>query len=226
MSKNAVPLRFRIKYMFACYKTQRSLALLRKVVPICALAILLVLSVCYIAMHPLNKIKLRYAISDNFTMKVSVRHASTIQAYYGSDTEKIVDGDLMQVNYSNHTSDRTTRYYKYENDGIYEYYTNEHGYWRQQLVEADASRILDYVIDEELLDPDNYKRVKGKLFEWELKEEVYKDLDGYTLSNIRLKRSGGYISIVGEEKLNAGEYVVTISFKKFGGSRVKPLWEK
>ena len=45
------------------------------------------------------------------------------------------------------------------------------------------------------------------------------------ISNIRLKRAGGYVSIVGETKLNGGECIVTISFRKFGGSKVKPLWE-
>ena len=225
MRKNAGSLRLRVKYMFAGYKTQNFLNLLRKIVPICALAIFLILSICYIAIHPLDKIKLRYALADNFTMKISVRPASPLEhSFLSSDTEKIVDGDLMQVNWS-YALDRTTNYYKYESEGVYEYYTNEHGYWRHQLVDPDASGILDYMIDEELLDPDNYKRVKGKLFEWELKEDVYKNLDKYILSNIRLKRAEGYVSIVGETKLNGGECIVTISFRKFGGSKVKPLWE-
>ncbi len=227
MSKNTrLPLRLHIKYMFSGYKTQNFLGFLRKKVPICVLAILLALSICYVAIHPLNKIKLWHSLTNNFTMKISVRPASPSEhSFLSSDTEVMVDGDLMQVNRT-YALDESTYYYKLESDGIHQYYTNEHGNWRHQLVETDASEILDYMIDAEFLDPDNYKRVKGKLFEWELKENTDIYIDRYIVSNIRVTRAEGYISIVGETSLNGGECDITISFKKFGSSDVKPLWEK
>ena len=216
----------RVKYMFAGYKTQNFLNLLRKIVPICALAIFLILSICYIAIHPLDKIKLRYALADNFTMKISVRPASPLEhSFLSSDTEVIVDGDLMQVNRT-YALDESTYYYKLESDGIHQYYTNEHGNWRHELIHPDTSRILDIIIGAELLDRDNYKRVEGKLFVWELKENADIYIDRYIVSNIRITRAEGYISIVGETSLNGGECDITVSFKKFGSSDVKPLWEK
>ena len=212
--------------MFAGYKTQNFLNLLRKIVPICALAIFLILSICYIAIHPLDKIKLRYALADNFTMKISVRPASPLEhSFLSSDTEVIVDGDLMQVNRT-YALDESTYYYKLESDGIHQYYTNEHGNWRHELIHPDTSRILDIIIGAELLDRDNYKRVEGKLFVWELKENADIYIDRYIVSNIRITRAEGYISIVGETSLNGGECDITVSFKKFGSSDVKPLWEK
>ena len=212
--------------MFAGYKTQNFLNLLRKIVPICALAIFLILSICYIAIHPLDKIKLRYALADNFTMKISVRPASPSEhSFLSSDTEVMVDGDLMQVNRT-YALDENTYYYKLESDGIYQYYTNEHGNWRHELIHPDTSRILDIIIGAELLDRDNYKRVEGKLFTWELKENADKPIDRYIVSGIMVKRVRGYISIVGEARLNGGECDITVSFKKFGSSDVKPLWEK
>ena len=226
MRKNAGSLRLRVKYMFAGYKTQNFLNLLRKIVPICALAIFLILSICYIAIHPLDKIKLRYALADNFTMKISVRPASPLEhSFLSSDTEVIVDGDLMQVNRT-YALDESTYYYKLESDGIHQYYTNEHGNWRHELIHPDTSRILDIIIGAELLDRDNYKRVEGKLFVWELKENADIYIDRYIVSNIRITRAEGYISIVGETSLNGGECDITVSFKKFGSSDVKPLWEK
>ena len=226
MRKNAGYLRLRVKYMFAGYKTQNFLNLLRKIVPICALAIFLILSICYIAIHPLDKIKLRYALADNFTMKISVRPASPSEhSFLSSDTEVMVDGDLMQVNRT-YALDENTYYYKLESDGIYQYYTNEHGNWRHELIHPDTSRILDIIIGAELLDRDNYKRVEGKLFTWELKENADKPIDRYIVSGIMVKRVRGYISIVGEARLNGGECDITVSFKKFGSSDVKPLWEK
>ena len=226
MRKNAGSLRLRVKYMFAGYKTQNFLNLLRKIVPICALAILLILSICYIAIHPLDKIKMRYALADNFTMKISVRPASPLEhSFLSSDTEVIVDGDLMQVKRT-YALDENTYYYKLESDGIYQYYTNEHGNWRHELIHPDTSRILDIIIGAELLDSDNYKRVEGKLFTWELKENADKPIDRYIVSGIMVKRVRGYISIVGEARLNGGECDITVSFEKFGSSDVKPLWEK
>ena len=227
MSKNTrLPLRLRIKYMFAGYKTQNFLDSFRKKVPICILAVLLALLICYIAIHPLNKIKLRYALADNFTMKISVRPASPLEhSFLSSDTEVIVDGDLMQVNRT-YALDESTYYYKLESDGIYQYYTNEHGNWRHELIHSDTSRILDIIIGAELLDRDNYKRVEGKLFTWELKENTDKPIDRYIVSGIMVKRVRGYISIVGEARLNGGECDITVSFEKFGSSDVKPLWEK
>ena len=226
MRKNAGSLRLRVKYMFAGYKTQNFLNLLRKIVPICALAILLILSICYIAIHPLDKIKMRYALADNFTMKISVRPASPLEhSFLSSDTEVIVDGDLMQVKRT-YALDENTYYYKLESDGIYQYYTNEHGNWRHELIYPDTSRILDIIIGAELLDSDNYKRVEGKLFTWELKENADKPIDRYIVSGIMVKRVRGYISIVGEARLNGGECDITVSFEKFGSSDVKPLWEK
>lgn len=227
MRKNAkYPLRYRIKYLFSGYKTQNLLLSLRKKVPILALILVLTLSLCYIAIHPLDKIKLKYFFTHDFTIEISVRPATPLEhSFLSHDTKIIIDGDLMQVHRTDHVFDDNTYYYKLEGDGIYQYYKDANGRWQHELIRTVDSESMDFIINSELLDRSNYKRVKGELFAWELKENEKKTIDRYIVSNIKVKRVQGNIALVGDATLNGGDCRITISFSKFGRSDVKPPWE-
>ena len=110
-----------------------------------------------------------------------------------------------------------TEVVKNEDGSIYSYSKDENGNWQRTLLELDTFLI----VDPELLDRSNYRRVKGKLFVWELKPEIAQEMDD--ISNIRLKRVGGNIAIVGEVYRNDGRlYEMSISFSKFGFTFIDP----
>ena len=202
--KAQLPLRLRIRYAFTGYKMQNLLTLLRKKVPKYALIILLVLSFCYISLHPIHKLAVRYFLTRSCTVETAIVGNYIISPKV--EKRVLLEGDWIQ-------SERTysSSYYKNEDGSIYHYTRDENGQWQRTLTALDGS----FIIDPLLLDRSNYRRVKGHLFVWELKPEVAEKIDD--ISNIRLKRVRGNIAIVGDVYRNDGlKYEISISFSRFG----------
>ncbi len=216
MSKNAcLPLRFRIRYMFSGYKTQNLLNTVGKKILICVLAILLTLPSCYIFLHPVNKVKVKYFFTRNCTIEVSVRATVPVDNFLGAgNTEILIDGDWMKVGGT---------YYKLENGEIYCYRKDGYGEWQKKLYEKSADMSEDIRTGSELLKRSNYKRAKGSLFVWELREDVAKEIKG--LSSVKVKRFNGDIAIVGDYYYLGDKYKVYICFTKFGSTEITLPWE-
>lgn len=208
-----LPLSFRLKYMFSGYKKQLFFNSLRKIAPICILAILIVLVVVYIFLHPIDKIKLRYFFTKDCTIEAVSDIQSTNGNYVGMNRIKrkvLIDGDWIKSdNY----------YYNLVDGEWYCYYKDAFGKWQKRKYEIDISSSMGA----KLLDKDNYVRDKKNPFVWILKEEAYEKT--FTMGNVRIERAYGCIAIVGEEYYN-GLYVETaICFKGFGTTHIELPWE-
>ncbi len=205
-----LPLLMRIRYAFTGYRMQNFLTSLRKKAPKYALITLAVLSFCYISLHPLHKLAVRYFFTRSCTIETAIVGNYIISPKV--ERRVLVEGDWIQSEHTYYSS-----YYKNEDGSIYSYSKDENGKWQRTLLELDTFLI----VDPELLDRSNYRRVKGKLFVWELKPEIAQEMDD--ISNIRLKRVGGNIAIVGEVYRNDGRlYEMSISFSKFGFTFIDP----
>lgn len=151
--------------------------------------------------HPVNKLKLRLLLTKNVTMK--------IQASYGEQHETVivkVDGNLIAVGDSQFEPIHYT-YYKIEQDTIYAYneFTAD---WEPQ----DQSLLAGSEEFRQLFIADNYKRVKGRLRTWQLKEDVR--IDG--MQNVRFQRKAGKFTI----SYQNGLVSCSIVFEKFGRSSI------
>lgn len=209
MSKTArLPLHLRIRYAFRGYKMQNFRRFLRKKAPKYALIILLILSFCYLSLHPIHQLKVKYFFTRSCTIEVTVRGHGIIPSKTVSTV--LIDGDWIRRD----SSSRST-YYKVEDGVQYRYYQDDHGEWQRK-----ATEIQDFDVGAELLDRSNYTREKGSLFVWRLNADVAKKIDD--LSNIRLKSFLGEFAIVGEFYSAGYTYEVTISFTKFGLTHIKP----
>ncbi len=213
-----IPLGLRLKLMFLGYKTRSFFGTVCKIVPICILAILIILVVTYIFLHPVDKIKLRYFFSRDCTIEVISN--TTSRNYNGphavvfsqSRSEILIDGDWMEADgeYYNWIDGEVYRYYKYGSDK-----------WQKELYEIDKSLSSD---DYMLLDKNNYVRDKKNPFVWKLKEDIDKEILG--MSNIRIKRVDGAIAIVGETVRNAYEVEISLCFRKFGTTKIELPWDE
>lgn len=169
------------------------------------LIIAVILSTVYIFMHPINKIKIKFFLFRNCTIEVSATN------YFGYASEKVlIDGNLIKAG---------NAYYEIDGDTVYKYEKIGKNTWRR--APADEEFLDD---DNEfastLLDRGNYKRVKGRLFAWRLKNSVADTVD--ELSSVTLERDGGKISIIGY----SDGIKVYLRFKLFGRTRINPPWEE
>lgn len=165
----------------------------------------LVLTVVYAFLHPINKLKVKFFLFRNCTIQV------VAQGIGGYETKKIrIDGNLIQVG--------DARYYEVDGDTVYEYVRTGKNTWIR--IPTDDYQAEDLELGNQLMDRKSYKRVKGKLFTWRLKNSVAETVDG--LSSINLKRDAGKIAIVGY----SGGAQVTMRFTRFGRTHIDPPWEE
>ena len=206
--KARLPLRMRIRYVFSGYKMQNALAFLRNKAPKYVLISLLILSFCYLSLHPLHKLKVNYFFTRSCTIEVSV-------SGHGIIPSKTVSTMLVDGNWIRRDRSGRSTYFKIEDGVQYVYSKDDNGKWQQ--IPTD---IMNFDIGRELLDRSNYRRDKGSLFVWRLNADVAKNIDD--LSNIRLKSFLGEVAIVGDFYRSGYKYEVTISFSKFGITHITP----
>ena len=210
--ESKTPLGLRLRYMFSGYKKQLFLSSLRKKAPIYILSILIILTVVYILLHPLDKLKLRYFLSRNCTIEVvskTTPHNSNSTYPYESNSKVLIDGDWIEAN---------GKYYNLVDGKVYRYYKDMYGKWQKESYEIDTS------MSSKLLDKKNYVRDKKNPFVWKLKEEAYEET--FTLSNIRIERFAGCIAIIGETDGNGYDSEIILYFRAFGITDIELPWEE
>ena len=209
-----MPLSFRLKYMFSGYKTQLFIDSVRKKAPICILAILIVLTVVYIFLHPIDKIVLRYFFARSCTIEVIAEGPpldSNPNQPYVSKVEILLDGDWIKAD---------GEYYNLVDGKIYRYYRVTFGEWEKVPYENN----LDLSRGTKLFDKNNYVRDMKNPFVWKLKEDVDEEI--HDLNNIRIERVNGFIAIVGETQRNESTYEVTLCFRGFGTTSFELPWDE
>lgn len=197
----------RIRYAFTGYKMRNFLTSLRKKAPKYILIIALVLSVIYVLIHPIHKIQIWFFLTRSCTIEKMVRGNEIVS--YKTTSEQLIDGDWICSEY-----EYRSYYYKMEDGVKYRYYQDENGEWQRRPIEPNP----DSAIDAALLDAGNYER--ESLFVWKLKDDIANQIDD--VSNIRVKRVAGCISIVGDYYSGGKKYEVVVRFKKFGITKVTP----
>ncbi len=227
MSKNIFSsLWWRIKYFFTGYKAQNFYRLLLKKAPKYALAVFLVLSICYSFIHPLNRVKIKYALTHNYKITVSVRPISPItNTFVVSDKEVLIDGEWMQIGATDYLFYDKVTYYEFKDNVTYRYYKDMYGEWQKETYEFNSIKDIDDILDAELLDRNNYKRAKGKLFVWELKDGVDRMIANHSATNIQVRRFEGDVAIVGETYVSGQKCEIAVRFSGFGFTKVDFPWD-
>jgi len=216
----------RIKYFFTGYKAQNFYHSLIKKAPKCILAIVLLLSAFYILIHPLDRIKLKYFLTHDFTITVSRRPVAPItNTFVVSDKEIFIDDNWMQVGETDYLFHDDVTYYEFKDGKTYRYYKDMYGEWQKETCELSSIKDINDIFDSELLDRKNYKRVKGKLFVWQLKDGSSKIISGHSVSNIRLRRYEGSIAIVGDTYSGGQKCELVVRFHGFGFTDVTLPWD-
>lgn len=167
------------------------------------LIVVLLLTAVYAFLHPVNKIKLRFLLYRSFTIEVV---ATSYGQYQTKDI--LVDGNL--INFED-------EYYELDGDKIFKYVKTGKNTWKR--IASDEEWTKDVELGEILLDKGNYKRVKGRLFAWRLKNSVAETVDD--LSSITIERDAGKIAIVGYKN----GVKISMRFIMFGKTSIDPPWE-
>ena len=169
------------------------------------LIIVLILTVIYASLHPIDKILVKFFLFRSCTIEIDV--ATTLVGY---ETKKVlIDGNLIMVG---------NDYYEVDGNTVYKYVKTGKSTWKR--IPADESWVENEELGNALLDKSNYKRVKGELFTWRLKNSIAETIDGF--SSITLQRYGGNIAIVGTYK----GVEIAFGFTLFGRTRIDPPWEE
>ena len=180
----------------------RSYAPFPKIVAIILIAAL-ILTAIYALLHPIDKINLKFFLFDNCTVQVVT---TSFGKYKTKDVH--IDGNLIKVG---------DDYYEIDGDMVYTYVKIEEDTWQRRPVEELTSHLESA---NKLLDKSSYKKVKGKLFAWRLKNSVAETIS--ELSSITLERDGGKIAIMG---YGYGEKI-SLRFTRFGKTEIDPPWEE
>ena len=159
------------------------------------------ISLAYLVfVHPINKLKISVLLCDNYTIKMIIPGGIT------SETTSIyVDGNIIKYN---------DQYYEIDGDDVYTYRKNSNGEWKREK----SDDFVSSKYAEELLKRRNYRRVKGRLFAWEIKDEV--DLGDIWSAGI--ESYDGKMSIVIYYALEKAY----IQFTNFGKTKLTPPWQK
>lgn len=180
----------------------RSYAPFPKIVAIILIAAL-ILTVIYALIHPIDKINLKFFLFDNCTVQVVT---TSFGEYKTKDVH--IDGNLIKVG---------DDYYEIDGDMVYTYVKIEEDTWQRRPVEELTSHLESA---NKLLDKSSYKKVKGNLFAWRLKNSVAETIS--ELSSITLEKDGGKIAIMG---YGYGEKI-SLRFTRFGKTEINPPWEE
>ena len=173
-----------------------------KIVAIILIAAL-ILTAIYALLHPIDKINLNFFLFDNCTVQVVT---TSFGEYNTKDVH--IDGNLIKVG---------DDYYEIDGDKIYTYVKIEEDTWQRRPVEELTSHLESA---NKLLDKSSYKKVKGKLFAWRLKNSVAETIS--ELSSITLEKDGGKIAIMG----NGYGEKISLRFTRFGKTEIDPPWEE
>lgn len=170
------------------------------------LIIALILSVVYIFLHPINKVKVKFLLFRNCAIEV-------VATYYGeyASEEILIDGNLIKAG---------NVYYEIDGDTVYKYEKTAKDTWKRTVVDEEEFAGQDDDFVKILFDRSSYKRVKNRPFAWRLKNSVVDTVD--ELSSVTLERDGGKIAIVGY----SNGVRISLRFTRFGRTKIDPPWEE
>ena len=185
------------------------------------LAIFFALYLLYaVFVHPVNKLNFRLLLQKNctMTMRVSMRHGL---GYASGQTTMYLDGNLFAVAEVNSKDPHTFVYIEMADDKI-----TVHDFVLGDWYHMDYEEYLfinggsaDSVDDfQKLFDRRNYERVRGKLFAWEIKDDV----DMGTIYDVQFRRKLGKFTITWKEF----ETEYTVIFESFGWADLQRVWEE
>ena len=175
-----------------------------KRLPKILLILLLSLTVFYIFLHPIDKIKVKFFLTRSCTIQVRGEGAY-------KDHDILIDGKFIKIG---------SAYYEIDGDDIYVYRKGNKGEWEKTLYSGFDDFAKKGSFGDSLFKVSSYKRVKGKLFSWELNTDVVEPSKDF--SNVTLKREDGIISLVGYE----GRDRVAMRFCRFGTTHKDLPWEE
>jgi hypothetical protein len=184
----------------------RNYAPFPKIVAIILIAAL-ILTIIYALLHPIDKINLKLFLFDNCTIQVVTTSFGEYEEYETKDV--LIDGNLIKVG---------DEYYEIDGDMVYTYVKIEEDTWQRRPTDEKLTKHLEYA--NKLLDKNSYKKVKGKLFAWRLKNSVAETIS--ELSSITLEKDGGKIAIMG----NGYGEKISLRFTRFGKTEIDPPWEE
>ena len=168
------------------------------------LIVALILTGIYTLLHPIHKIMLKFFLFRSCTIEV------VATAWMEHETEKVrIDGNFIKVG---------ADYYEVDGNTVYKYIKIGNNTWKR--IASDEEWTEDVELGSKLLDKNNYKRVKGKLFTWRLKNSVAETID--EISSITLERDAGKIAIVGYRN----GVKISLRFTLFGRTKIELPWEE
>ena len=166
--------------------------------------LLLSLTVFYIFLHPIDKIRVKFFLTRSCTIQVRGEGAY-------KDYDILIDGKIVKIN---------SEYYEVDGDDIYVYRKGNKGEWQRNLY-SNVDNLAEKVgLGDPLFKARNYKSVKGKLFTWELNTDAVELNRDF--GNVTLQREDGVISLVGYE----GRERVAMRFCRFGTTHIDLPWEE
>ena len=168
------------------------------------LIVALILTGIYTLLHPIHKIMLKFFLFRNCTIEV------VATAWMEHETRDVlIDGNFIKVG---------ADYYEVDGNTVYKYVKIGNNTWKR--IASDEEWTEDVELGSKLLDKNNYKRVKGKLFTWRLKNSVAETID--VLSSITLERDAGKIAIVGYRN----GVKISLRFTLFGRTKIELPWDE
>ena len=168
------------------------------------LIVALILTGIYTLLHPIHKIMLKFFLFRNCTIEV------VATAWMEHETRDVlIDGNFIKVG---------ADYYEVDGNMVYKYVKIGNNTWKR--IASDEKWTEDVELGSKLLDKNNYKRVKGKLFTWRLKNSVAETID--EISSITLERDAGKIAIVGYRN----GVKISLRFTLFGRTKIELPWEE
>ena len=170
------------------------------------LIIVLIFTAIYASLHPIHKVLFKFFVFRNCTIEIDIQNT-----WIGSETKKVlIDGNLINLGGD---------YYEVDGNEVYKYIKTGKCTWER--IPADEEEWTENSeLGNTLLDKNNYKRVKGELFAWRLKNSVAETID--ELSSITLRRDAGKIAIVGYYN----GVKIAFLFALFGRTKIDPPWEE
>ncbi len=158
----------------------------------------------FLLLHPINKLKLRFLLYDNFTIEIIVPNVGL----YPKKATIYVDGNIMLFN---------DTYYEIDDGEIYTYHKDFNGNWQKQKSE-DFSASDNKEIMYKLFNRRNYKRSKDDLYSWVTKDNV----DLGEIGRAGIERYEGNIAIVLYVGIATKIYMC---FTDFGKTHLTPPWQ-
>lgn len=196
-----------------------------KIIGWVVLGVFLLCLLFFILVHPADRLKLCIFLSGgNFTIDVSAQFSYYDGSYGVNRNQTIskikVDGNLICVTGG---SNRET-YYEVDGETIYVYKQNENGEWTRttatgQIPIVGTSSGNDATLSV-FMDRKNYER--GELFRYRIKDGV--NIGVYDEAHIQ--QWGTKYEIKASQKIYQGDVLVTMSFGRFGITKLTLPWEE